>query len=108
PESKFSRYRPWFISLAFDSPQLHGMSEDLGVEEYLERRAKMNSTPIVGLETLREHVEVFSGLGERGSEALLLMTFIPADKNSPDYSHMLNAWRHGDAEFLAKTTRAGF
>jgi uncharacterized protein YbaP (TraB family) len=108
PESKFNRYRPWYLSLALDSPDLRGMSEQLGVESYLERRAQANSKPMSGLETLNEHVEVFSGLSERGSEALLLLTFIPADKSSPDFSKMLNAWRSGDADFLTKTSRAGF
>ena len=108
PESKFNRYRPWYLSLALDSPDLRGMSEQLGVESYLERRAQANSKPMSGLETLNEHVQVFSGLSERGSEALLLLTFIPADKNSPDFSKMLNAWRSGDADFLTRTTRAGF
>jgi uncharacterized protein YbaP (TraB family) len=60
------------------------------------------------LETAQEHLEVFSGLSERGSEALLLMTFIPADKGSPDSSRMLNAWRNGDADFLARSMHNSF
>ena len=33
PESKFARYRPWFLSLMLQAPALYGMSETLGVEE---------------------------------------------------------------------------
>ena len=58
PESKFSRYRPWFLSIALESPETGGFSFGLGVERYLERRAHANSKPITGLETVRDNVEI--------------------------------------------------
>jgi uncharacterized protein YbaP (TraB family) len=107
-EEKFNRYRPWYLSMMLESPSSHGLSESLGVERFLENRARTNSKAMTGLESLREHVEVFSGLSERGSEALLLLTFIPADKTSPDFPRLMAAWRRGDADFLARATRGGF
>ena len=107
-ESKFSHYRPWYISISLDSPEMKGLSGQLGVESFMENRARANSKPMTGLETLREHVEVFSGLSERSSEALLLINFIPADKGTPDFSRMITAWRAGNADFLAKATHDSF
>lgn len=107
-EKRFARYRPWYLSLMLESPSQHGLSEDLGVEEFLTRRARTNSKPIGGLETAREHVEVFTGLTDRQSEALLLLTFIPSDSNAPDLAHMMKAWRRGDADLLSRSTLAGF
>jgi uncharacterized protein YbaP (TraB family) len=107
-EDKYSKYKPWFISMALESPDRHGLSNELGIEAFFEKKAKASAKPIVGLESAREHVEVFSGLSDRGSEALLLLTFIPADKNSPDFDRLMSAWRRGDADFLADSTRAGF
>lgn len=108
PESKFSRYKPWYISLMLEAPSLHGLSEELGVESFYEKRARSRNKPITGLETLHEHLDVFAGLSDRGSEALLLITFIPTEKSSPGFSQMMNAWRHGNAEVLTATTRNGF
>jgi uncharacterized protein YbaP (TraB family) len=108
PEEKYSKYKPWFISMALDSPVRHGLSHELGVEAFFAKKAKAASKPIVGLESAQEHVEVFSGLSDRGSEALLLLTFIPADKSTPDFERLMSAWRRGDANFLSDTTRAGF
>jgi uncharacterized protein len=108
PEKEFSKYKPWYIRLALESPGLYGLSENLGVESFFEQRARINSKPIVGLESVREHMDIFSGLSDRSSEALLLITFIPADKGSPTFSRMMSAWRHGDADYLAKVTREGF
>jgi uncharacterized protein len=108
PESKFNRLRPWFLKMALESPEVGGFEYGLGVERYLEKRANANGKTIVGLETGREHAEVYSGLSDRAAEALLLLTFIPTEKNSPDANRMLKAWREGDADFLARSVHQGF
>src|SRR5438477_613041 len=77
PEEKFSRYRPWLLAEILQAPQLHGLSLDLGVEGFLIKRARANSKPISGLETLKEGMAMMSGLTDRQSETMLLLTFIP-------------------------------
>lgn len=99
PESKFARYKPWFLSLTLQAPALHGMSETLGVEEFLIRRARANSKPVLGLETAREHADVFLGLTDRQSEAMLLIMFLPAQRTSGSTGdEIAKAWRRGDAD----------
>jgi uncharacterized protein YbaP (TraB family) len=101
PESKFSRLRPWFIALMLESPSLAGRSEELGVEEFLTRRARANSKPVAGLESMREHMEVFSGLSDRQGEAYLLLLFIPAVNAGG--TNMNGAWRRGDADAVTRS-----
>jgi len=98
PESKFARYRPWFLSLVLQAPALHGMSETLGVEEFLLRRARANSKPVSGLESAREHADVFLGLTDRQSEAMLLMMFLPTRRSGSTGDEIARAWRRGDAD----------
>src|SRR5882762_8942004 len=105
PEGKFSTFRPWALVIWLQSPSLQGLSMELGIDGFLQRRARASSKPMSGLESSREHLEVFSGLTERQSEALLLFTFIPPEPGKPGFSEMANAWRHGDAETLARVTR---
>lgn len=105
-EDKFSRFHPWFLALMLESPGQHGLKEELGVEEFLTKRAK--SKPISGLETAQEHVQVFTGLSDRESEALLLLAFIPAASDSPDIGQMMKAWKRGDADMLTRVTLANF
>ena len=107
-EAMFSRYRPWYISMALQSPSHHGLSSALGVESFLEKGAQAASKPMDGLESLREHIDVYTGLSDRGSEALLLLTFIPAEKGTADFTRMMAAWRRGDADFLANAVHEGF
>jgi uncharacterized protein YbaP (TraB family) len=107
PEQKFSRYRPWMLVLMLSSPSMRGLSEDLGVDEFIMKRARANGKQMVGLESAGEHSAVFSGLTDRQSEALLLITFIPLKNESGDQDTM-NAWLRGDVDELARTTRAAY
>jgi uncharacterized protein YbaP (TraB family) len=109
PENKFARYRPWFLSLMLQEPALRGMSETLGVEEFLMRRAQANAKPVQGLESAREHADIFLGLTDRQSEAMLLMMFIPADRGSGSAgSALADAWRRGDADADTRVFMDGF
>src|SRR5437764_1514561 len=99
PENKFARYRPWFLSLMLQEPSLHGMSETLAVEEFLLQRAHANAKPVLGLESAREHADIFLGLSDQQSEAMLLIMFIPAQRGSGSRGdEIARAWRRGDAE----------
>lgn len=105
PENKYSIYRPWFLALLLQSPQLHGFSPQLGVEGFLERRARANHKPIEGLESVREHMDVFSSLTDRESEAILLLTFIPRAEGSSTANKISEAWREGNVEPIAAAVK---
>jgi uncharacterized protein YbaP (TraB family) len=108
PEQRITKYRPWFLSLMLQAPNLHGLSFNFGIDGFFTKRAQADSKRISGLESAREHAEVFSGLTDRQSEALLLLTFVPADPGSPNFQGMLNAWRRGDAEVLSRVSHQIF
>jgi uncharacterized protein len=108
PEEKITRFRPWYLAMMLQAPSLHGLSPELGVEGFLARRARANAKPVSGLESLREAVQIFSGLSDRESEAFLLLTFIPVEPGSADRARLMDAWRRGDAEFLSRHLRQSF
>src|SRR5947209_10327378 len=99
PEKEFATYRPWLLSLILESPTVAGLSENLGVEEFLMRRANANKKPTVGLETASEHAAVFSGESDKQAEATLLLTFIPQAEGISGLD-LVKAWRRGDVETL--------
>ena len=77
------------------------------MDEFLIKRARANAKPMVGLESAAEHNAVFSGLTDRQSEALLLLTFIP-QANARGNDFIMSAWRRGDIEALARSTRDAY
>ncbi len=106
PEAKMARCRPWLLTLLLWSPELRGLSSDVGVESRLGKRARAKGKSVSGLVSAREHMNVFKGLSERQIEGVLLITFIPTAEES--YDRMMTAWRRGDVDFLWRRTRAGF
>ncbi len=108
PESTFAQFRPWLLVMMIQAPHAYGLSERLGVEEFLAKRARATAKPISGLETAHEHMAVFSELNDRESETLLLLTFIPSGGEADAADRILKAWRRGDADALAADVHNGF
>ena len=106
PEAKFSKYKPWLLTMVFWSPGLDGLSSDLGVEGYLTKRANAAKKPILGLVSTEQHLEVFTGLTDRQSEAVLLLTFIPSA--SSKRSEVMSQWKRGEVDLLARRTYNAF
>jgi uncharacterized protein YbaP (TraB family) len=106
PEEKFCRLRPWYIDVLLAMPPVQYYQ--LGVESFLVRRARANSKPMSGLESSKEHYQSFVGLSDRDSEAVLLVFFINAGRETTHEVNMLDAWRHGDADLIAHAAHEEF
>ena len=100
PEETLLQCRPWFIVLLIQSLSVHHALPEVGVDEFFMKRAAKRSMPVVGLESVEEHARVYSGLSDRESEILLLVTFIPSG-NARGGNDLLKAWHRGDADALA-------
>jgi uncharacterized protein YbaP (TraB family) len=96
PENEFAKYRPWLINVLLSSPTSEHWQ--LGVEQYLGRRAAASSKPVFGLESAKEHNAFFIELSDRESEAFLLILFINAAREGSNGANLIGAWRRGDAE----------
>ncbi|MFN2475824.1 MAG: TraB/GumN family protein [Chthoniobacterales bacterium] len=108
PEKEYTSLRPWMLVVTLQSSDSRGASSALGVEGFLGGRARATKKQIVGLETIAEHYDVFSGLTDRQAEALLLLTFIPDAPGAASQSELLAAWRRGDATALTRITQSSF
>src|SRR5262249_16132520 len=100
PEETFRQYRPWFIVVMIQSAAIRNMLPEAGVDEFFMKKAAKRNMPVTGLESVAEHARVLSGLNDRESEILLLLTFIPSGHGGSK-DDLMKAWRRGDAETLA-------
>lgn len=108
PEDEYAHYRPWLLSFLLESGGMKGLSQSLGVEEFLTSRARANRKPTGGLESANEHAAVFAGLSDVQAEATLLLTFIPREKAVTSGSGVMSAWRRGDADSLWHSVHDGY
>jgi uncharacterized protein YbaP (TraB family) len=106
PEQKFDSYRPWLIDMILEAPPTE--NSQIGVEQFLKRRALTNHKPITGLESAQEHMAPFVGLNDREGEALLLIHFINLGRTNSGGGNILDSWRRGDVDALARSMRDAY
>lgn len=104
------RFQPWFVATALLQAELarRGFSPDLGVDETLARRAMADHKPITGLETVEEQLGILAALPMGEQRRFLRMTIEEMDDFDREVGPMLDAWRAGDAQRLARVLSEGF
>jgi hypothetical protein len=104
PESQWSRARPWALLMGL----MASGTNSLGVEVYLAQRARANRKPIEGLESSREHLEIITGMTDQQAELALLASFAQAAPGTDKNKSVLDQWRAGNAEALARDLRESY
>ena len=68
------RFRPWYLAETLSSRALHmaGFSEQLGVDIYFYRKAQIARKPVLGLETVRDHAQIFDRMNNLNQKAFHL------------------------------------
>jgi uncharacterized protein YbaP (TraB family) len=85
-----------------------GFDPSSGVERRLTRRASEDHKPIQGLETVREQLEIMARLPDKQQREFLLYSVDDAERMTTELDDMLDAWRRGDADALAKLLQEGY
>ncbi len=107
-EARLLRLRPWAVAMRLEAPGRSEFSGGLGLESYFQSRAVARRKPTAGLASLEDHVRVFSGLGDRDAEAVLLVSLIDHPRSPETAARGTAAWRRGDAEETWRVTNARF
>ena len=104
PEAEWSRVRPWALLMGL----MASGTNSLGVEIYLMQRARANRKPIEGLESSREHLEIITGMTDHQAELALLASFASATPGTDKSKQVLDQWRAGNVEALARDFRESY
>jgi len=91
---------PWAIALLLNYPKLQGVSSIYGVDNHVAEMARRYSKTTGGLETVDEHIRVFSDMHMIEEEVVLLQALVHAGKAPQRYQEEVSAWRSGDTKRL--------
>jgi hypothetical protein len=95
-------YKAWAIAnYVLDYPMHEPFSIDLGVDNYVRKKARQRGRPMRGLESAADHAAVYTGMNEIESEGYLLRGIVYADKREAKIGEDIAAWRVGDTAKLA-------
>ena len=91
---------PWAIAMLLDYPALRGVSSIYGVDNHIAEMARRYSKRTGGIETVDEHVRVFSDMHMIEGEVYLLQALVHAAEASPQFRMDVGAWKSGDTNRL--------
>ena len=91
---------PWAIAMLLDYPALRGVSSIYGVDNHIAEMARRYSKRTGGIETVDEHVRVFSDMHMIEGEVYLLQALVHAAEASPQFRMDVDAWKSGDTNRL--------
>ena len=91
---------PWAIAMLLDYPKLRGVSSIYGVDYNVAQVARRYSKVTGGLETVDEHIRVFSDMHMIEGEVVLLQALVHAGEASRLYQEEVAAWKRGDTKRL--------
>ena len=90
--------RPWAVAMLLNYPGLAGVSQRYGLDTYVAGRARAYSKATKGLETVDEHIRVFSDMHDIEGEVLLLQALVHADETTKRFRESVAAWKAGDVD----------
>ena len=91
---------PWAIAMLLDYPALRGVSSVYGVDNHVAEMARRYSKRTGGIETVDEHVRVFSDMHMIEGEVYLLQALVHAAEASPQFRLDVAAWKSGETNRL--------
>jgi uncharacterized protein len=94
--NEWQHLRPWAIAMLLSDPRYRGFSYNYGIDSYVTQRAKLHSLPTRGLETVDEHIHVFSDMHDIEAEVFLLQALVHSQEGPKVMQQELAAWNSGD------------
>ncbi len=102
--------KPWFAALTIINLQFIrlGFDVEYGVESWFTIQAINDGKEIAGLESLEQQLAIFDGMDPGTQSRFLLLSLEEADQMAGDMSHLIDAWKKGDAKTLERELISDF
>lgn len=102
PLDMLQQTEPWYAAMTVEIMMLGriGFNPTLGVEMHMMSRAVADGKPIEGFETIEEQLQFLDNMSLSAQREMLLSTLEESTKLAEIMDQLIDAWRHGDLEFL--------
>jgi uncharacterized protein YbaP (TraB family) len=77
-----------------------GFDPNLGIEMHMMSKATADGKNIDGFETIEEQLQFLDGMSLQAQREMLMSTLTESAKLSEMMDGLINAWHHGDVDFL--------
>ncbi|WP_370278245.1 TraB/GumN family protein [Pontibacterium sp.] len=103
PVQTFDRLTPAGVALTVLSLELaKAQIQNEGVDKIFYGRAQAGGKPVLGLESVDEHLTYVAGMGDGVEDQFISQTLADADKTREGLRTIIDAWKTGDVDTLEK------
>ena len=108
PFLMLAQTEPWLAAITIEQMMLLriGFNPKYGIEFHLSAKASEDSKEILGLESVREQLEFLDKLSLSAQRSLLIQTLRESLNIEENLDLLIDAWRHGDIDFLEENLLA--
>lgn len=102
PLDMLAKTEPWYAAVTAEIMILSriGFDPNLGIEAYMTAKAASDNKPIEGFETIEQQLAFLDGLPLAAQRDMLLSTLLEGAEIKQIMDGMIDAWRHGDTDYL--------
>lgn len=106
PELFCASFRAWFCAMTLEVTGFvrEGFQPELGIDQQLNKRAKQQGKARRGLETLEQHLGLFTGMTTKMSVEFLAATLDEMEQGELSPKVLLDIWQSNDLAAIAKMT----
>ncbi len=110
PLAGLVQFKPWLIALTITQHAYEesGMKADRGIDVYFRNRLEQEKKLGTGLETMDEQFRLLGGFSEVMQDQMVVQAIHEAKEAKEELAKLLEAWRAGDTEVVAKTMTESF
>lgn len=99
--NSWQHLKPWAIAMfVLKHAGYERISGAWGIDNHIAEEALHRGRPVGGIETVDEHVRVFSEMQDIEQEVFLLQTLIYADEGPKEFGESVAAWKAGNVDHL--------
>ena len=100
--SQWKQLQPWALAMLLQGSRLQGVSYTYGIDHSVAQKALRYGKATRGLETVEQHVRVFSEMNDADGETYLLHALSHSKQAPQRYHQDVAAWKTGDTNGLYK------
>ena len=110
PLAGLMQFQPWLVALTITQSAYEesGMKADQGIDVHFKNRLEKEKKTGTGLETMDDQFRMLSGFNAEVQEKMIVQSIHEAKDAKDELAKLLQAWRAGDAEGIAKTMAESF
>jgi len=108
--NRLNQFKPWFLAVTLDVLKLQqlGFDPNYGIDKYFFNKAKVQNKKIIGLESVKFQLSLFTDLDDKNQESFLLQSLEQFKDIEKYLEEILHSWRLGDLKGLENSLNKSF